>query len=128
MREANPEMKKLCIKNEKYRDALMHLIIENYEINKPIYSNKVISETSDLKDDADEDIDIIFEYFEFINDDKSIITDNQIVDFIENNKLTCSKNKLKDRIIKFITGVELYKNGKKIGGDGRGLKKIKFII
>lgn len=127
LKEANPEIKNLCKYNTKYRDALIQLIIDNFENKKPIYSSKVLNETDDLKDDAEEDTNIIFENFEFINDQKSIITDNKIKEFIEENNLTCSKNKFKDRLIKFINGVEVYKNGNLPSGEGRGLKNIKII-
>ena len=126
LKVAKPEIKNLCKDNEKYRDALLHLIINNYEKDKPKYSEKVLSETNDLKQDAEEDLNIIFENFEYVNDKDKILTDKDLTEFILKEGITCTKNKLKDRLLKYLVGVENYKNGKKPAGEGRGLKYIKY--
>lgn len=71
---------------------------------------------------------IILDNFEYIDNPKEIIRDCQFISFIKEHNITLSKNKFKEFIIKFIDGVNLYKNGHLSNDKGRGLKNIKLKI
>ena len=104
-------------------DAFIHILIDHYEDAKLKMSPKVEKDTKEYREDAGDEDMIIRDTFKYSAVKTDHVTNDDMRDFIRNNKINMSISLLKDKLIK-MNGV--YEQRRVNGKAVRGVFNIKM--